>query len=406
MIWQRAVALVNARVVTPRGMADAIRFTSRILSVGDAPQPGDLVLDGGGGLVLPGLINAHDHLELNHYSRLKFRDRYGNVSEWIADMGPRIADDLAIRIARGRPLTDRLFIGALKNLLSGVTTVAHHNPFYAELRRQMPIRVLRRYGWAHSFLLQDRPAGARGEPGGDVQDRFRSTSSDVPFFLHLAEGVDAAAHDELGRLQQIGCLASNTVLVHAIAIDDEGWRAVGKARASVVWCPASNMFLFGQTIDVARNRQSRLPVPVRVALGTDSRLTGSRDVLDELRCACQSSNVAREDLLAMVTATAADVIGQPQLGRLYAGAPADLILLPGVAREPIDTLLAAARRDLRLVVAGGRPMIADRELEGVFAARSTEPGRIDVDGVEKLADARLVERIAGCSIAEPGVAAA
>src|SRR5262249_4814469 len=161
----------------------------------------------------------HDHLELNHYGRLKFRERYGNAVEWIDDMAPRLSDDPAIRDARRHPLTERLFIGALKNLLAGATTVAHHNPYYRELRRTMPIRVVRRYGWAHSFALEQRPAGARGEPGGDVAQRWRRTPADAPFFVHLAEGVDAAAAAELGRLHALGCLGPNTVLVHGVAID-------------------------------------------------------------------------------------------------------------------------------------------------------------------------------------------
>ena len=131
-------------------------------------------------------------------------------------------------IGRGRayPLIERLFIGALKNVLAGVTTVAHHNPFYAEMRRTMPLRVVRRYGWAHSFLLEHAPAGARGEPGGDVATRWKATSPALPFFVHLAEGVDDEARRELPRLDALGCLQPNTVIVHGVAIDVEGWRRV------------------------------------------------------------------------------------------------------------------------------------------------------------------------------------
>ena len=192
MIWANAVSLVNARVAAGDRIADSIRFSSRVLSIGERPRHGDTVVDLDGGVVLPGLINAHDHLELNHYGRIKGRDRYDNASEWIADMGPRLSARPTIRDGRAHPLIERLFIGALKNLLAGVTTVAHHNPFYAEMRRTMPIRVVRRYGWAHSFLLEARPAGARGEPGGDVAARWRATPADAPFIVHLAEGVDDA----------------------------------------------------------------------------------------------------------------------------------------------------------------------------------------------------------------------
>ena len=192
-MWPGAVSFVNAWVAADQGMARSLRFSSRILGLDETPRHGDQVIDMAGAFVLPGLVNAHDHLELNHFGRLKFRDRYANVSEWIDDMRQRLQDDARIRAARSHALSHRLFIGALKNLLAGVTTVAHHNPFYLELRSGCPIRVVDRYGWAHSFGLERAPAGARGEAGGDVAARHRATPQDAPFFVHLAEGIDEAA---------------------------------------------------------------------------------------------------------------------------------------------------------------------------------------------------------------------
>ena len=182
--WAQPVALVNARVLTPEGLAPSLRFGSRILSIGESPRRGDTVVDLGGAFVLPGLINAHDHLELNHYGLLKRRPRYDNAAAWIDDLRPAIRSDPSIRAAQRHPLAARLFIGALKNLLSGVTTVAHHNPRYREIGRRFPVRVLRRYGWAHSFTLEGHPVGARGEPGGNVRERCLATPPDVPFMVH------------------------------------------------------------------------------------------------------------------------------------------------------------------------------------------------------------------------------
>src|SRR5262249_32619148 len=230
-MFAHAVCLVNVRVVADGGVAGTLRFSSRILGLGDAPRAGDTVIDGAGAVVLPGLVNAHDHLELNHYGRLKCRDRYANAAQWIDDLRPRLSDDPQIREGRAHPLGERLFIGALKNLLAGVTTVAHHNPFYPELRRTVPIRVVRRYGWAHSFQLEHLPAGARGEPGGDIAARSRATPVDAPFMLHLAEGIDDAASGELPRLGALGCLKPNTVIVHGVAIDGGGWPPGARAGA-------------------------------------------------------------------------------------------------------------------------------------------------------------------------------
>src|SRR6202008_774739 len=97
-----------------------------------------------------------DHLELNHYGRIKPRDRYENASAWIDDMRTVLRRSDSIRRNQAFPLADRLFIGGLKNLLSGVTTVAHHNPWYWPLGSS-PVRVVRRYGWAHSLALEDKP---------------------------------------------------------------------------------------------------------------------------------------------------------------------------------------------------------------------------------------------------------
>src|SRR5437899_7134577 len=59
--WRaRPVTLVNARVVSANTVFPSLRFTTRILSVGEAPRRGDAVVDLDGAFVLPGLVNAHD----------------------------------------------------------------------------------------------------------------------------------------------------------------------------------------------------------------------------------------------------------------------------------------------------------------------------------------------------------
>lgn len=405
MIWAKAVSFVNAQVVTARGVAESVRFSSRILGLGDRPRHGDMVVDLEGRIVLPGLVNAHDHLELNHYGRLKRRERYRNASDWIEDMRPCLAADPGIRDGRAHPLIERLFIGGLKNLLAGVTTVAHHNPFYRELRRTLPIRVVRRYGWAHSFLLEQRPAGARGEPGGDVGVRFRATPPDTPFMVHLAEGVDEDACGELPRLESLGCLGPNTVIVHGVAIDGNGWRRAARAGAGLVWCPASNEFLFGRTASVREVLDLDAPMRAHVALGTDSRITGSRDLLDELRVADRLVPVTPAELLTMVTSGAASLLRQPRAGRIATGGEADLLVIPALAEDPASALLETTRRDVQLVIVGGRPLVAEPAFASVFAARHVTPRPIVVDEAQKVAESGLVRRIAGCPIAEPGVSA-
>jgi cytosine/adenosine deaminase-related metal-dependent hydrolase len=404
--WQtKPVTLVNARIVSADATASSLRFTTRVLSIGQGPHRGDVVVDLDGAFVLPGLVNAHDHLELNHYGSLKFRDTYQNATEWVDDMAPRLQHDPGIRANRSHALSKRLFIGGLKNLIAGVTTVAHHNPAYRELARSVPTRVVRRYGWAHSFLLERRPVGARGERGGDVRARFLETPEDAPFMVHVAEGVDAVAEAEVGRLDALGCLKANTVLVHGVAMTREQWARVVAAGAGLVWCPASNQFLFGRTTRInewvgERQEGKR----VRVCLGSDSRITGARDLLDELRVARSLTSLPAADLLEMVTSQPADLLRLPAVGRITVGAPADLLVIPAAGPSAADALLQVARRDISLVTIGGRPMVGSPTMTPLFKARGSRPRRLEIDEVPKIADPALARSIAACPIREPGVA--
>ena len=70
-------------VLTPPDMARRRAFLLSEL------RPGDRVLDLSGARLLPGLINAHDHLQLNSIPQLEPAKLYLNVQEWIADVNLR-----------------------------------------------------------------------------------------------------------------------------------------------------------------------------------------------------------------------------------------------------------------------------------------------------------------------------
>jgi cytosine/adenosine deaminase-related metal-dependent hydrolase len=402
-VWARPVCFVNARVVAADGPAASLRFSSRVLAIDSPPRKGDTVVDVDGAFVLPGLVNAHDHLELNHYGQLKGRERYENASAWIEDMRPRLREDAAIRAGSAQPLASRLFIGGLKNLLAGVTTVAHHNPLYREIRRHVPVRVVRRYGWAHSFFLERQPVGARGEPGGEIRARCSATPRRVPFIVHAAEGIDDRAATELDRIETLGCLRGNTVLVHGVALGSGEWLRIIDAAASLVWCPASNQFLFGRTLPIRQFLDASDRAPRHVCLGTDSRVTGARDLLDELRVAAAAARIAPRELLNMVTRAPADILRLPDAGRLAPGVPADLLVIPAKRSDAADALLGTMRQDVELVTVGGMPMIGGPSFRSIFEARHSRSRSILVDGRERLASSAIAKAIARCPIREPGV---
>lgn len=323
------------------------------IAAGTTGQPVDL----GGARLLPGLVNAHDHLHLNGaLPRLKFREGYRNASEWIADITPRLSTDAGLLAHRARPRAERLLAGGLKNLLSGATTVLHHDPRHAVLEHaDFPVSVPEPGGWAHSLALEGEEA---------VRASRQATAAGQCWIVHAAEGVDTAAALEFDRLDALGCIAPGTLIVHGLGLSAAQQGRAVDAGAAVVWCPGSNLHLFGRTLDPAW-----LHAQGALLLGSDSRISGGRDLLAELALARELTGWDERVLERWVTQDAARRLGLHDRGRLAPGLRADLIALP--AALPLSR---ATRADLRLVVVGGRPLYADADLG---EALGLVPVRID-----------------------------
>jgi cytosine/adenosine deaminase-related metal-dependent hydrolase len=357
------LTFVDATIAGTAATTLSVR-AGHIAAVGEPPGADDRVVALDGARLLPGLINAHDHLQLNVYPRTRFRQRHLNASEWIADLEARRHSAHTLASAAAIPREQRLVHGAVQNLLNGVTTVAHHDPFYPVLESaEFPCRVVSRYGWAHSLAVD---GAAR------VQASYRATPAGTPWFVHAGEGVDSAAHDEYAQLAALGCIGANTRLVHGVAFGEHERADLVARGAALVWCPSSNLFLFGETAAV-----EDLLARSRVALGTDSRLSGAGGLLAELRIArahCRASDAALE---ALVTHDAARLLCMPDRGTLRVGALADLIVVP--RGRSLPTL---ERAELLCVMRGGTMLWGDADL----AARlMTPPGvAATVDGHVKL----------------------
>jgi cytosine/adenosine deaminase-related metal-dependent hydrolase len=141
----------------------------------------------------------------------------------------------------------------------------------------------------------------------------------------------------------------------------------------------------------------------RIGLGTDSRLTGSRDLLDEMRVALATGHITPQQISQLVTTNAANLLRLPRAGRIAPGLPADLLILPRLSDDPYTTLLAAERKDVQLVILDGRPLFGAPEFSDIFSAWGVKAQPIYVDGVPKLIEQSLARRIQRCAISELGV---
>ncbi len=169
------------------------------------------------------------------------------------------------------------------------------------------------------------------------------------------------------RLAAAGALDGRTVLAHGVHLDDAEIAAVLGAGATVVHNARSNM-----SNSIGRARVEALGPGL--ALGTDG--IGS-DMFEEARTAYlrlreDDGAAAQGWPLARLSASAAlagRAFGEPLLGTLVPGAPADLVVLDYEPPAPLDessfaghVVFGLSSRHVRDVMVAGAWVVKDRRL--------------------------------------------
>jgi hypothetical protein len=306
--------------------------------------------------VIQAFTNYHDHLELNHYPRTRFSAVYHNAHEWGEAVNQQLQNGLYSDL-RAHNFWDKAFIGALKNLLCGATTVYQHGTPKRELfARDFPVRVVRRYGWAHSLYFTSAQ---------DIQRAYRATPHDVPFFIHVAEGTDALAQGEYQRLKKLGCVGKNTVIVHGVGMTVSDIADAVAHGCRLVWCPSTNDYLLGHIANIEAWDE-------RVWLGSDSRLTAHGDWLDEY-------HIAKHHCPSLT---------------LPIGNNHDHVWLS-------SQHMPQRRSDIALVIKNSMPQIGDKEAFARFP--NVQSVACILDGVTKRMNTSIARLVHRCKLKERGL---
>ncbi len=301
---------------------------------------GDVVVPLEGLCVVPGLINSHDHLEFNLFPRLG-SPPYKNYVEWSEDIQKN--DQPLIRQILRVPLRQRLLWGAFKNIFSGVTTVVHHNPYFWQFRIGfLPLEVYHPYQWIHSLRLEKR----------DLSNLLTTNKSIR--FIHLAEGTDSIARRELEELKQMNGLSADTILIHGVGLQDKDIHTMRNAGSGLVWCPSSNEYLFGATAPV-----EKMIGGIKVALGTDSTLTGSESLFEEMRVAKSLKGLNAKSIFDLVTFSPMKML-RLKNREIGLNATADFLMFQKTQADPFQTILNLTSSSLSVLWKRGLPIFGDR----------------------------------------------
>lgn len=346
----------------------------------------------GDSVVLPGLVNAHTHLELSHVCR-------GAGSAHLADWIVQTVLPQTFRAGMATPgdVEDAVRNGVEQCLRFGVTSagdISKQCTLSREVLRDGPLRVVS-YGEVQAMakrrgLLEERFAVAADtssesrrlrvgvsphapytvEPAGYARCLAFAKSEDRPLATHLAETVEEAEFladhsgpfrrlwemgvrawdDEVPRFvggpirfaREMGLLDYPTLLAHVNYCDDEELDILARGKASVVFCPRTHEF-FGHPPHRWREMLER---GINVAVGTDSCASSpDLNIVDDLRLLHRLNPDEPVNLLwEMATVRGARAIGFEECGAICAGGPADLVVFGCSTGDPLREILETDAR--------------------------------------------------------------
>lgn len=386
MNWE----LKNVTIVSPQNVdlrASIFIQGNKIAAVGKNIKIAEEVIsvDCANYLAFPGFINCHDHLLGTYWPRVGDRRPYLNWLEWDNDLksSPIYTERQQI------DSSDLYQMGGYRHLLCGVTSVQDHIPhFVRELfGKEVPIRIISKYTLAHSVT-----SFALNWGEGIEKEHALAKERNIPFITHCSEGFDEETIKSVETLNRRGALSKQTVLIHGIAFSDQDIDLLAENGCHVVWCPVSNLYMFSRTAPIKKLLEKN----VNVVLGTDSPMSGSVNLFEELQVAqtyflkAYGQKLSEKTLLQMLTTSAAKAMCLADLGEIAENKIADIVLIDGDPKDPYTSFATMDYENIRLVVIEGRPKYAGEEFIQVFEAMNIPYQKILVAGHRKIIDGDLL----------------
>lgn len=373
--------MVSGRIITPTESIDGqivIRGDTIECVAAECPeQPRATRIRVTDAFVVPGLIDAHNHVAYNVFPKWQPPQLYQNRYQWQRSASYKAFKE-PYNALKNSVYCEMVKYGELKALISGITTIQGTSP------NRNCFRVLVRNAENQSEL----GLGANHIRTSILGiDSFRDTvdwSETHAFVVHLAEGIDASSRAEFQTLKAKQLLNANTTVIHGTAFTSQEFSEMAAAGAKLVWSPQSNLVLYGETTNI----RAAVDAGVLIALGVDWNPTGSDNIFEELRVAETASReefdnaIPRERWLELITHNAAVVLGlEDKIGRLAPGLKADLVVLQRRDEEFAGSLLNTRTQDVQLVMVGGQAMYGNRA--AMLKLRSSDCEDLTIYGSRK-----------------------
>jgi 5-methylthioadenosine/S-adenosylhomocysteine deaminase len=196
------------------------------------------------------------------------------------------------------------------------------------------------------------------------------TDSDATSYL-ARTGVRPLVH-----LDRLGALGEHVLVAHGVHIDDDELHVLIGTRTALAYCPWAYLRL-GQGVTGAGRHADMVERGGRVALGCDAE--NAADAIDILRTATLAAGLAKDmrvdptrfgahTALELATIAGADAIGMGhEIGSIEAGKRADLVLVDAerpeftpASPDPVLALVwASDGRAVAEVIASGRVVVRD-----------------------------------------------